>query len=143
MISVALIRACNAVQFPKKEVHRIASFVCRKEKVSTADLSFVFVDDTKIRTINKQFLNHDYVTDIITFSLEEKNVAAEIYINVRQAKRQAKEHLVTIRNEMTRLVVHGTLHALGYDDMTPALKKTMVERQERYVEQLTQVRQLE
>ena len=137
MISVSLVRSLRGTRISLKDVERIASYVCKKEKVRDAELSFVIIDDGKIRTINKKFLGHDYSTDVITFPLEEKKVSAEIYINARQLKRQAKENGVTAQNEMTRLVVHGTLHAIGYDDTKSLSKKRMFAVQERYVEQLS------
>ncbi|MDD8017854.1 MAG: rRNA maturation RNase YbeY [Bacteroidota bacterium] len=133
MISVSIFRVCKDVRFSADEVKRIVRLVCQKEKVRRAELSFVYTDDKKIKAINKKFLNHATTTDILTFPFEEGTVSAEIYINVKQAQRQAEEYDVTLKNEMTRLVVHGTLHALGYDDIKPLRKKVMFERQERYV----------
>ena len=115
----------------------IAEFVCLKEKVKNAELSFVIVNDRTIQKINKKFLRHDFVTDVITFPLEPKEIAAEIYINTQQAKRQSNENNVTVKNEITRLVVHGTLHAIGYDDTTAVNQKKMNLIQERYVSELS------
>jgi len=121
----------------KTDIRRIISYICTQERVGTAELSVVLVDDKTIRAMNKHFLRHDYVTDVITFPLEEDRINAEMYINVQQAKRQAKEHRVSVQNEMTRLIVHGTLHALGYDDTTPTQRKKMHAVQERYVSDLS------
>lgn len=129
--------AAGTGSLTKKEIKNIASFVCRREKVKSAELSFVIVNDRKIRTINKNFLRHDYVTDVITFPLEEEKVNAEIYINVQQAVRQAKRYRVTLKNEMIRLIIHGTLHAFGYDDITQQGRDRMVRIQERYVSELS------
>lgn len=137
MITVSLTVVSNDVHFPVSAVKRAVRYVCLGEKVTEAELSFVIVNDGRIRTINRKFLHHDYVTDVITFPLEPKQVSAEIYINGQQAKRQAKEHHVSVKNEMTRLVVHGTLHAIGYDDTTTASKKRMDSIQERYVSELS------
>ena len=137
MIAVALSKNHIETPFAAAQFRRITEFVCRKEKVKNAELSFVIINDSTIRTINRKFLKHDYVTDVITFPLEHRQVNAEIYINVQQAKRQARENGVTIKNEMTRLVVHGTLHAIGYDDTTEVSKKNMDSIQERYVAELS------
>ncbi len=137
MISTKLIREQKKIFFSSKDIQRIVQYVCKQEKIRNADLSFVFADDKKIRSINKKFLNHDSVTDIITFPLEEETVEAEIYINVIQARRQAKEYFTTMRNEMIRLIVHGTLHSIGYIDTNPADKKVMFDKQERYVTKLS------
>lgn len=136
MIAVSVTKANSTIPFSGKAVKHIAEFVCKKEKINNAELSFVIIDDRTIRTINKKFLKHDFVTDVITFPLELETVAAEIYIDAEQAKRQAKEHAVTIKNELGRLIIHGTLHAIGYDDTTKASKKMMDSIQERYVSEL-------
>ncbi|MFZ4620458.1 MAG: rRNA maturation RNase YbeY [Bacteroidota bacterium] len=137
MITVSMTVVSHDVQIAATLVKKIVQYVCLAEKVKVAELSFVIINDARIRTINRKFLGHDYVTDVITFPLELKEVSAEIYINGMQAKRQAKENHVSVRNEMTRLVVHGTLHAMGYDDTTPTSKKRMDSIQERYVSELS------
>lgn len=87
--------------------------------------------------MHKRYFGHDTVTDIITFPLETAGIDSEIYINVEQARRQSKQFKVTMKNELTRLIVHGVLHSLGYDDRTPSLRKKMFDVQERYVEDLS------
>ncbi len=136
MIVVSITKAFKNIPFSGSAVKHIAEFVCKKEKIKNAELSFVIVNDGTIRTINKKFLNHNYVTDVITFPLEQKAVNAEIYINTQQAKRQSRENNVTISNEITRLIVHGTLHAIGYTDATMITQKEMNSIQERYVSEL-------
>ncbi len=140
MITTSLTIVSNVprdVSLSASAVEKIIQHVCKAERIKDAELSFVIINDGRIRTINRNFLRHDYVTDVITFPLEQKQVSAEIYINGQQAKRQAKEHQVSVKNEMTRLVVHGTLHAIGYDDTTPTSKKRMDSIQERYVSELS------
>lgn len=136
-ISVAVSRPYRAISVSSAFFRRIAEYVCRRERCRTAELTFVIVDDRDIQTINKKFLRHNAVTDIITFPLEHNSVNAEIYINAQQMKRQAKEYGVTMKNEMTRLVVHGILHAIGYEDSTIAGKRKMTARQEQYVAMLS------
>jgi rRNA maturation RNase YbeY len=137
MIEVALVRDADSIRFTEERVRRIVQYVCRREKRMKADLSFVFIGDRKMKALNKKYLNHDFQTDIMTFPMEPHGVNAEIYINVDQAKRQAKEYRKTIVNEMIRLIVHGTLHAMGYDDRKPVEKERMFARQERYVAKLS------
>ncbi len=137
MITTAVTTSGTTSVLSKREFHRIAAFVCIKEKVRKGDFSFVVVTDVPMRKMNKKFLHHDFVTDVITFPLEERYVSAEIYINGQQARRQAKEYNISQKNEMTRLSVHGILHALGYDDTTAAQRKKMELVQERYVAELS------
>lgn len=137
MIVVDVTSAAGVRTLSGAAFREIVRHVCSKQKVRTAEFSFVVVNDTMIRAINKKFLKHDYVTDVITFPLEQQRIVAEIYINAQQMRRQAKENGVTMKNEMTRLIVHGILHALGYDDLTAAAKRTMDSIQERYVAELS------
>ncbi|MFA6455325.1 MAG: rRNA maturation RNase YbeY [Bacteroidota bacterium] len=137
MILIDVTKVYKPASFPTTAIQGIAAFVCQREKIKDAELSFVIVDDKTIRSINKRFLRHDYVTDVITFPLERNEVNAEIYINAQQMKRQANEHGVSMKNEMSRLVVHGTLHAIGYIDTTTAAKRKMDSVQERYVSELS------
>ncbi|MEW5798788.1 MAG: rRNA maturation RNase YbeY [Bacteroidota bacterium] len=127
----------TVVRLTNKEIEKAAKHVTKRERINDAELSFVIVGDRMMRRINKNFLSHDYVTDVITFPLEAKKVNAEIYINIDQAKRQARQYSVTIQNELIRLVVHGTLHAIGYDDTNQAEQKKMERVQEQYVSELS------
>lgn len=122
------------VRFTQKEIEKVANAVLRAEKIFEASISVIFVDDKFITAINKKFLRHNYTTDVITFPLEtEKEISAEIYINVLQAKRQAKEFGVSLKNELLRLIVHGILHTVGYDDIEIKEQTKMIRKQEQYV----------
>ena len=134
MVEVAVSFDCKEYRISKKEVGRIAAFVFKKEQVFTGKISFVFVDDIAIKKINTAYLGHRFNTDVITFLIETHPfLEAEIYINVKQARRQARLYTVSVKNEVTRLVVHGVLHTLGYDDKRTKQRKIMFELQERYV----------
>lgn len=137
MISVAVFREYKRVRISLLQVEKIVHSVCRKEKVKTGRFSFVFLGDAKIRIMNKKFLGHNVVTDVITFPLENESIDAEIYINIQQAKRQARQYNVSFLNEVHRLIVHGVLHGLGYKDSTPRLRRKMFGIQERYVQDLS------
>jgi rRNA maturation RNase YbeY len=138
MIRSSLTVVSRTVRLSKKRVQTITEMVCSGEKVIDAEVSVILVGDQKITAMNKKFLQHNYTTDVLTFPLEVgKNIQAEIYINVQQAKRQAVEYRVSVHNEVTRLIVHGLLHALGYDDQTPKGQEKMIRTQERYVSALS------
>lgn len=137
MITVAVTDALRRDAVPRSIVRAAVLHVCLRHRVRSAEFSFVFVDGRTIRSINRRFLSHDSVTDIITFPLEQKPLSAEIYICLPQMKRQARQFGVTERNELLRLVVHGTLHALGYDDRAVRARKEMTALQERYVKELS------
>lgn len=92
----------------------------------TIDISIILVDEQTILELNKNFLKHNFVTDVISFDLSDDNTnMGEIYICISQAERQAKEFKVSLQNEILRLAIHGVLHILGFEDETPQKKKEM------------------
>lgn len=134
MVEVVVSHGRREKRMSKKAVRRTVSFVLKKEKVSSGKISLVFVDDNAIKKINTKYLGHRRPTDVITFPIEVlPSLEAEIYINVKQARRQARQYRVSIANELTRLIIHGVLHAVGYDDRRTNQRKAMFDLQERYV----------
>lgn len=121
-------------------VDRVARAVLRAERVAAFELSVTLVSDVRMRALNARFLRRRYLTDVIAFPLSGGGdlCAGDIYIAPGAARLSAREHCVSVRNEMTRLVVHGVLHTLGYDHPHGAarLDSTMWRRQERLVARL-------
>jgi rRNA maturation RNase YbeY len=136
MITVTVHRAAKGFRVPERTVTALIKGVCKREGISNARFSVVIVGDDAMKKIHQKFLRHNTVTDIITFSLEAENIDSEIYINLPQAKRQARQYGVTVSNELHRLIVHGVLHAAGYDDTSPRLQKKMFAVQERYIREI-------
>jgi rRNA maturation RNase YbeY len=138
MVEVDVSYDCQDYRVSKKAIGQIVSFVFKEERISVGKISCVFVDDNAIKKINTAYLGHRFNTDVITFLIETQPfLEAEIYINMKQARRQARLYNVTVKNELTRLVIHGVLHALGYEDKRTKQRKKMFELQERYVEMCT------
>ena len=105
-----------------------------------AEISVTFIAGPAMRKLNREWLGHDYVTDVITFPLPaaDGTLMGDVYICPAFAKTQAKANGVTLREELTRLVIHGTLHVLGYTHPEGATRtrSPMWRRQERYLEAL-------
>ncbi|MFM6995444.1 MAG: rRNA maturation RNase YbeY [Sediminibacterium sp.] len=99
----------------------------KKEGLSIASLSYVFCSDKYLLEINKQFLNHNYYTDIISFDLSEKagTLIGEVYISIDRVKENAKTHGATYKEELLRVIFHGALHFCGYKDKKPTDAKKM------------------
>lgn len=96
------------------------------------NVSYIFVSDEKLLEVNKQFLSHDYYTDIITFDYVEDNViSGDIYISIDRIKENAKKFNVTFDNELHRVIIHGVLHLLGYKDHNPKDEKQMRKEENR------------
>jgi probable rRNA maturation factor len=90
-------------------------------------LEISFVSGSEIHKINKTHLKHNYSTDIITFdySGSQKSLDGEILISIDDALKNAKKYKVSAKEEICRLVIHGILHLLGYDDMKTEDKRKM------------------
>lgn len=93
-------------------------------------VNYVFCTDERILEVNKQYLNHDYYTDIITFDYSEKNfIAGDIFISIDTVRANANEFAVSFENELLRIIIHGILHLCGQDDSTTELRAEMTEKE--------------
>jgi len=99
----------------------------KKEGLSIESLNYVFCSDKYLLEINKQFLDHNYYTDIISFDLSEVpgQLIGEVYISVDRVKDNAKTHGATFSEELLRVIFHGALHFCGYKDKKPSDVKKM------------------
>ena len=89
-------------------------------------LVFLFVDDKEILEMNKKFLKHDYYTDVITFGdLEDKKISGDIAISIERVLDNSKTYGVEFEEELKRVMVHGLLHIMGYNDKTSSDKSVM------------------
>lgn len=105
-----------------------------KEKKILGSISFNFCTDDYLLSVNKEHLNHDYYTDIITFDFCERNVVSgDIYISIDRVKDNAKTERKTITNELHRVLIHGVLHLCGYKDKRPADARVMRQKEDFYL----------
>jgi len=110
------------------------SKVCEKEAVTINSLIFVFSDDDFLLQINKKYLRHNTLTDIITFDLsDDLCLDGEIYISLDRVKDNAKKFDVKYVNEIHRVMIHGVLHLIGYNDKTPSQKRKMTVKEDYYL----------
>lgn len=99
-------------------------------------LEYHFVDDEALLEINRQSLNHDYYTDIITFPYEYEPISGELFISIDRIRDHAAQYKVTPQQELLRVMVHGLLHLCGYDDKVPNHKKRMTAKEDFYLARL-------
>ncbi len=92
--------------------------ILKKENTITKELNIIFCSDEYLLNINREYLHHDYLTDIITFEIEnnKNGKVAEIYISVDSIKKNAADYQTTMKNELHRVIFHGVLHLCGYKD---------------------------
>ena len=111
----------------KMMVHKLIKSLSTELTFKISNLEISFISSQSILVINRTFLKHDYTTDIITFNYSEiiKNIDGEIFISLDDALANSNKFKVTLSNELNRLVIHGILHLLGYDDQSISDKKVM------------------
>lgn len=121
---------------PAATVKRVVQGVLRAER-RDADISITFLGAETMRRLNGEYLGHDRSTDVISFALAgpDGRLAGDVYVCRAVALRNARQHQVPLRQELVRLVIHGTLHALGHDHPggDHRTRSPMWQRQERYV----------
>jgi rRNA maturation RNase YbeY len=99
------------------------------------DISVVFTDDDYLLEVNKQYLNHDYYTDVITFDYSVfPEVSGDIMISLDRVKENADTLSVSFQEELNRVVYHGLLHLCGYKDKSAADEKLMRKKENYYLE---------
>jgi len=94
------------------------------------NISYIFEDDNQVLNINKQYLNHDYYTDIITFDyVEQDTINGDIVISTDRIKENAKNFNTSFDNELHRVIIHGVLHLLGFNDHSEKENKIMRQKE--------------
>lgn len=100
-----------------------------------SDLSLIFCSDNYLLEMNKKYLNHDYFTDIITFNYNiDKTISGDLFISIDRVKENASEVKQTFDNELYRVIFHGVLHLIGYDDKDEISVKEMKEKENYYLQ---------
>lgn len=106
----------------------------QKEGKNTSEISFIFCSDDYLLDINRQYLDHDYYTDIITFDyVEGDDVSGDVFISIDRVRENAETFQVSLQNELNRIIIHGVLHLLGYKDKEADEKKIMTGKEDYYL----------
>ena len=108
-------------------IHKTAGLLKKEFDLIIASLLINFVSANQIKKINNNFLKHNYSTDIVTFSYsnEKKIIDGEIFISIDDAQNNARKYGVTFIEEILRLVIHGFLHLIGFNDKKHEERKAM------------------
>lgn len=112
--------------------------IFKEEGFEFKNVAYIFCSDAFLLTLNQKYLDHDTLTDIITFSLSETPlpIISEIYISVERVRENAKDLNVSFENEMHRVMIHGILHLCGHSDHTKERKAQMRALEDHYLAKL-------
>ena len=118
-----------------KTVEQLCISVLTNEGHDSGEVTFIFTDDESLRGLKKQFFDMDVYTDVITFNLEDEGepLEGEIYISWERVKENAQTLKVDVDEELQRMVVHSSLHLVGYEDETLDTKAEMTQLEEKYL----------
>lgn len=123
----------NFLEIENDEFERIVEHALKHEGFSSAEISVAFVDNEEIHRLNREFLKHDYATDVLSFlysvevddEVEQPTIEGEIVVSTEIAQEVAEEYGWSAKNETILYLVHGLLHLAGYDDQTDIQKEEM------------------
>ena len=134
---MAIIFFAEGVSFKPKQTLKIKAWikdVAAEEGYQVGTLNYVFCNDEYILETNRQYLQHDYYTDIITFDYTKKNkISGDLVISIDTVKSNAEMLGIEENQELCRVIVHGVLHLCGYKDKTIDEEKVMRERENYYL----------
>jgi rRNA maturation RNase YbeY len=108
-------------------------YVIDQESFTIENLNYIFCSDEHLYQMNVQFLNHDTLTDVITFPYATEHVEGDIFISVDRTSDNAKSFGVSPNHELNRVMVHGLLHLLGYKDKTDEDQELMTDKENHYL----------
>ena len=111
--------------------------VVKNENKSIGKISVIYVDDNYLLDINIKYLKHNYFTDIITFNYNQGlNISGDLYISIDTIKSNAEFYDTNFKNELLRVIVHGVLHLLGYNDSNESEQIIIRDKEDFYLNRL-------
>lgn len=134
MNEINIFKECKDIDFYKDHIVQLINLSLEATKYNQVKINIIFCDNDKLNSFKKEYFNDDVLTDIVTFPIKNDNkLEAEIYISIEMAKINADEFNVTLNNELSRLIVHGVLHLIGFNDDTEDSKKIMFLKQDEII----------
>ena len=128
------------IEFSLKKRRKIKEWlnaIAFEENNKIENLNFLIVDDKRMIHFNKTYLNHNYPTDIITFNTSEnKKISGDVIISLERVEENAKEYKVELEEELWRVMAHGLLHLLGYNDKSKEEKEKMRKKENYYLNKI-------
>jgi probable rRNA maturation factor len=121
--------------FPEEQFRKWIFSIIEKENKKPGNLSYIFLSDDELLEMNKQYLDHDDLTDIITFDYSEDfgDISGDIFISIDRVRENANLYSITFLEELARVLAHGVLHICGYGDKSEEDQKVMRDRENHYL----------
>lgn len=138
-IEIEFVQRCDGHPVDQERVRECCERVLAREGIETASLSIAYVDDAGMQAINREYLGHDYPTDVISFLLDEsingdlRSLSGELVVGLEYGRRMAARHGWRPDDELLLYVVHGLLHLCGYDDLTDEARPVMRMRESEWI----------
>jgi len=121
------------IQDKNKIIHWLEKAL-EAESKSIKEVNYILCSDSFLLQLNKNFLKHSTLTDVISFNLsDDGDIMGEIYISIERVKENAVHYGVIIHDELCRVIIHGILHLIGYNDDTKQEKELMREKEDYYL----------
>ena len=139
MINVQIETDQKLVKLKEKSILKLVSVVMKSEDIKTAEILLIFTTDNVLMELKKEYFNQEHYTDVIAFRLNDYNedkVEGEIYISVPQVRKNAKQYNQEFNKELSRIIIHGSLHLLNYKDKTPQEKIKMTEKEDYFLNKI-------
>jgi len=139
MINVQIETDQKLVKLKEKSILKLVSVVMKSEYIKTAEILLIFTTDNVLMELKKKYFNQEHYTDVIAFRLNDYNedkVEGEIYISVPQVRNNAKQYNQAFNKELSRIIIHGSLHLLNYKDKTPQEKIKMTEKEDYFLNKI-------
>ena len=130
---MAIIYQTEDVKLPTLKKRIISSWIKKvadKYNKKVGDIAYIFCNDKRILDINKEYLQHDYYTDIITFDYTEGDlISGDIFISLDTVKSNSEQFGTSYLNEIQRIIIHGVLHLCGINDKSPQERANMTQQE--------------
>ena len=139
MLKVLINDELSAHEIDYEQLQQAVLSVTEEAGIQRGEISLAIVDNETIHALNRQYLQHDYPTDVISFVLEQQpaQLEGEIIVSVEMAVEVAKQYGWPWKDELLLYVIHGALHLIGYDDKDPQKKQAMRQAERRHLERFS------
>lgn len=134
MINVFNESGDSTINIDEQAIKKLGN-IAREEGLKEDEINIVLCTDEFLLEMNKTYLRHDYYTDVITFDQSEgdEEISGDVYISPDQVRRNAEEYGVGFDTELLRVMIHGVLHLVGYDDRSDEERAQMRKKENHYM----------